>query len=136
MNRARSFTVEHLETRIAPAVLGLPWRDGSHLTLSFAPDGTSIAGDQSDLFQSLDSEFPSPASWQGLIAQAFQAWTAQTNLSVGIVNDNGDPFGVAGLMQADPRFGDIRVGARPFLRTCWQSQRCLTLSSRARLPAT
>ena len=29
------------------------------------------------------------------------------------MTDNGAPFGVAGLMQGDPRFGDIRIGARP-----------------------
>ena len=32
---------------------------------------------------------------------------------MGLVADNGAPFGVAGLMQGDPRFGDIRIGARP-----------------------
>ena len=95
------------------AAIGLPWRDPTHLTLSFAPDGTSIAGDSSDLFQDLDSQFPNAAAWQGDIVRAFQTWAAQTNISVGLVADNGAPFGVAGLMQGDPRFGDIRIGARP-----------------------
>ena len=51
MAQSRLLTVEYLEARIAPANIGLPWRDPTHLTLSFAPDGTSIAGDHSDLFQ-------------------------------------------------------------------------------------
>jgi len=113
MAKSRPLIVEFLEDRIAPANIGLPWRDPTHLTLSFAPDGTPIAGDQSDLFADLDSQFPSTAAWQGAIVQAFQTWAAQTNVSVGVVADSGAPFGVAELMQGDPRFGDIRVGARP-----------------------
>ena len=112
MARSRRLTVETLEARIVRSVLGLPWLDPTHLTLSFAPDGTSIAGDASDLFQTLDSQFPTPASWQDVIVQAFQTWAAQTNVSVGLTTDSGAPFGVAGLMQGDPRFGDIRIGAR------------------------
>ena len=65
------------------------------------------------MFQTLDSQFPTPASWQSVIVQAFQTWAAQTNLSIGLTTDSGAPFGVAGLMQGDSRFGDIRIGARP-----------------------
>jgi Matrixin len=111
--RSQPLNIEYLETRVAPAVLGLPWLDPTHLTLSFAPDGTDIAGNQSVLFQTLDSQFPTPASWQSVIVQAFQTWADQTNVSIGLVGDSGAPFGVAGLMQGDPRFGDIRIGARP-----------------------
>ena len=57
MAKSRPLIVETLEDRIARAAIGLPWRDPTHLTLSFAPDGTSIAGDSSDLFQ--DSRQPS-----------------------------------------------------------------------------
>ncbi|HZW30889.1 MAG TPA: matrixin family metalloprotease [Isosphaeraceae bacterium] len=113
MAKFRPLVVEHLEARTAPAVFSLPWRDPTHLTLSFAPDGTEIAGQPSDLFQTLDSQFPTPASWQSLIVQAFQTWAVNTNVSVGLVSDSGAPFGVAGLTQGDPRFGDIRIGARP-----------------------
>lgn len=95
------------------AAIGLPWRDPTHLTLSFAPDGTAIAGDSSDLFQDLNSQFPDATAWQDVIVSAFQTWAAQTNISIGLVADDGAPFGVAGLMQGDPRFGDIRIGARP-----------------------
>jgi hypothetical protein len=113
MAKSRFLTVESLEPRVVRSVLGLAWTDPTHLSLSFAPDGTPIAGDTSNLFQTLDSQFPTPASWQSLIAQAFQTWAVHTNVSVGLVGDSGAPFGVAGLMQGDPRFGDIRIGARP-----------------------
>jgi hypothetical protein len=37
----------------------------------------------------------------------------QANINIGLVSDSGDPFGVSGASQHDPRFGDIRVGAQP-----------------------
>src|SRR5262249_51008511 len=84
-----------------------------HLTLSFAPEGTAIAGHQSLLFQTLGKKFPNPAAWQREIVRAFQTWAVQANLSVGVTTDSSDRFGIAGRMQADDRFGDIRVGAHP-----------------------
>jgi hypothetical protein len=113
MRKRRPLILEQLEGRALRAAIGLPWRDPMHLTLSFAPDGTSIAGDSSVLFQDLDSQFPTAAAWQDDIVRAFQTWAAQTNISIGLVSDDGAPFGVAGLMQGDQRFGDIRIGARP-----------------------
>ena len=113
MANSRPFVFERLESRIVRAAVGLPWRDPLHLTISFAPDGTAIAGDSSVLFQDLDAQFPSAAAWQDDIVSAFQTWAAQTNISVDMMTDNGAPFGTAGLMQGDPRFGDIRIGARP-----------------------
>ncbi len=113
MAKSRPLIIEYLEGRIVRAAIGLPWRDPLHLTLSFAPDGTSIAGASSTLFQDLDAQFPSTAAWQDEIVRAFQTWAAETNLSVGLVADQGAAFGTAGLMQGDPRFGDIRIGARP-----------------------
>ena len=113
MATSRPLTFEKLESRIVRAAVGLPWRDPLHLTLSFAPDGTSIAGDSSVLFQDFNAQFPSNTAWQDVIVSAFQTWASETNISVGLVTDNGAPFGTAGLMQGDPRFGDIRIGARP-----------------------
>jgi hypothetical protein len=113
MAKSRSLIFEYLESRIVRAAIGLPWRDPLHLTLSFAPDGTSIAANSSSLFQDLDARFPSIVAWQDDIVRAFQTWAAETNISLGLVADNGAPFGTAGLMQGDPRFGDIRIGARP-----------------------
>jgi hypothetical protein len=111
--KSRVLTLEYLEARIVPSMMGLAWQDPTHLTLSFAPDGTEIAGESSVLFQTLNSQFPSTTSWQDVVAQAFQTWATETNVSIGLRTDNGAPFGVAGPMQGDPNFGDIRIGARP-----------------------
>jgi hypothetical protein len=95
-----------------PATFGVPWHDASNLTLSFAPDGTAIAGHTSSLFQAMDAQEPT-AAWQRAVLQAFQTWAVNANINIGLVADSGDPFGVAGQAQHDPRFGDIRVGAQP-----------------------
>jgi hypothetical protein len=112
MISSRLLSVEYLEDRTAPAVFGLPWRDATHLSLSFAPDGTPIAAHQSLLFQTLNRSFPDPSDWQREIIRAFETWAVQANISVGLTTDSGDPFGIAGLMQHDDRFGDIRIGAQ------------------------
>jgi hypothetical protein len=103
--------MESLEGRAVPATFGVPWADPSRLTLSFAPDGTSIAAHTSSLFQTLDAQQPT-VDWQKEILQAFQTWAVQSNLNIGLVSDGGQAFGTAGPAQHDPRFGDIRVGAQ------------------------
>jgi hypothetical protein len=45
------------------------------------------------------------------VLQAFQAWADTANVDFGLVADGGQPFGVDGLAQRDPRFGDVRIGA-------------------------
>jgi hypothetical protein len=104
--------IEPLEERAVPATFGVPWQDANNLTLSFAPDGTSIAGHTSSLFQVMNAQEPT-AVWEQAILQAFQTWAVNANINIGLVSDSGDPFGVAGLSQHDPRFGDIRIGAQP-----------------------
>jgi hypothetical protein len=47
------------------------------------------------------------------LLRAFQTWVANANLNVGVVADGGQDFSVGGALQGDPRFGDIRLGARP-----------------------
>jgi hypothetical protein len=111
MRRPFPLTVECLEDRAVPAIFGTPWPDPLHLTLSFAPDGTNIAGHQSTLFQTLNAQQPT-AAWQGAILRAVQTWVVNANLSVGVVPDGGQPFGTPGPEQGDPRFGDIRIGAQ------------------------
>ena len=106
------FAVESLEDRVVLATFGVPWDDPSHLSLSFAPDGTSIAGHTSTLFQTLNAQEPT-AQWQHEILRAFQTWAVNANVNIALVADNGQPFGVAGKSQHDPRFGDIRIGAQP-----------------------
>ena len=103
--------LELLEDRCIPAAFGIPWTDATHLTLSFAPDGTGIAGHQSTLFQTLDQQLPT-AVWQNIFARALQTWVGYANISVGIVADGGQAFGTPGQMQGDSRFGDIRIGAQ------------------------
>jgi hypothetical protein len=100
-SRLRRLTLEPLEDRFTPAQFGLPWADPSHLTASFAPVGTP-AGDVASAF---------PAAWRSAVLRAIQTWSAVSNVNVGLVADGGQPFGVAGEDQHDPRFGDLRFGA-------------------------
>ncbi len=110
MARKRSLTLEVLEDRLTPVTFGIPWPAAERLTLSFAPDGTQIAGHTSELFQALNAG-AATAVWQREILRAFQTWAVHANINVGVTSDGGQPFGVAGRPYADPRFGDIRVGA-------------------------
>src|SRR4051794_29645648 len=93
--RRRVVALEVLEDRAVPATFGVPWHDPSHLTLSFAPDGTAIAGHTSSLFQNLNAQQPQ-ATWQRDLLRAFQTWASLTNINIGVVADGGQPFGVSG----------------------------------------
>src|SRR4051794_2216252 len=112
VRRSRRLAIEVLEDRSVPATFGVPWSDPSHLTLSFVPDGTAIAGHTSSLSQRLGAVEPSTV-WEGDILRAFQTWAVNANINIGLVADGGQALGVAGASQHDPRFGDIRVGAQP-----------------------
>jgi hypothetical protein len=109
MVRPRTLRLEYLEDRLVPAVYGFPWADPTHLTLSFAPDGTPIAGQASNLFQALNGQLPT-AVWERDVLLAAQTWAVNANLNISVVPDGGQPFGTAGSIQGDPRFGDIRIG--------------------------
>jgi hypothetical protein len=98
-----------LDHRDVPANFGTPFPD-SNLTLSFMPDGTSVAGQTSTLFQTLG---PDTAFWQSEILRAFQTWAEVANVNIGLVADSGLPGGSDGAIQGDSRFGDIRIGAAP-----------------------
>jgi hypothetical protein len=110
MGKSRRLALEQLEDRIGPATFGSAWLDPGHLTLSFAPDGTSVSNNSSNLFQFLDSQALTRA-WQLEILRAFQTWAVNANINLAVTDDSGDPFGTSGNIQGDPRFGDIRVGA-------------------------
>jgi predicted Zn-dependent protease len=112
MARSRKLTLEALEDRTVPATFGVPWPNPAHLTLSFAPDGTMVGNQPSQLFHLLNASAPT-AAWQGTILRAFQDWAATTNLNLSVVPDSGDPLGTVGPIQGDPRFGDIRITAVP-----------------------
>ena len=113
MNRKRRHRLvfENLERRDVPAAITGPWADPTHLTLSFAPDGTPIAGHSSGLFAALDPQ-QDTATWQSEILQAFQTWAVQANINISLVPDSGLAFGTPGPSQHDPRFGDIRIGGQ------------------------
>ncbi len=111
MKGPRRLGHEPLESRVVLATFGVPWHDPSHLSLSFAPDGTSIAGHASALFAALDAQQPTE-EWQRTILIAFQSWAEHANLNFGWREDSGHAFGSAGFTQGDPRFGDIRIGAQ------------------------
>jgi hypothetical protein len=112
MTNTRPLALEKLEDRFTPTTSGVTWPDGSHLTLSFVPDGTVLGNYQSSLFQTLNAVAPT-ATWQREILRAFQTWAANANLNIGVVADGGDPLGTGGAVQGDGRFGDIRIGAAP-----------------------
>jgi hypothetical protein len=108
--------VERLEERATPAVFGYPWPDAGHLTVSFAPDGTPLGQAWTDAsgaaHQAPGSQmagFLAGAAWQQEVLRALATWSAQANVNFAVVGDSGDPFGAAGLVQGDPRFGDVRV---------------------------
>ncbi|MBA4065200.1 MAG: hypothetical protein C0501_16095 [Isosphaera sp.] len=107
-NRTR-LGLESLELRTVPTTFGLPWADPTRLTISFAPDGTPVAGRTSDLFSSLNQD-RSPDEWQRDVLRAFYTWSSRTNFDVAVVPDGGAAFGTPGRLQGDPRFGDVRVG--------------------------
>jgi hypothetical protein len=111
MKGLRRLGHESLESRCVMAAFGVPWHDPGHLSISFAPDGTTIAGHESSLFAALDAQQPTE-EWQRTILTAFQSWAEHSNLNFGWRDDGGQVFGSAGFAQGDPRFGDIRIGAQ------------------------
>lgn len=110
-SKTRQLRGEPLEPRMLLDADGVPWA-APNLTISFAPDGTPIAGYESRLFEALGPLAPAD-QWQSAILQGFTTWTQHVAASASITSDNGEPFGVPGPTQGDPRFGDVRVGAIP-----------------------
>jgi len=94
------------------STLGGQWTYDSRITYSFMPDGTSVGGVPSALFQTLNANYPT-ATWQQQIEEAATLWENVTNVNLVQVPDGGEAVGAAGDQQDDPRFGDIRIGAVP-----------------------
>jgi hypothetical protein len=104
---------EHLESRLLLySTLGDQWTYDSRITYSFMPDGTSVGGTPSVLFQTLNAVAPT-ATWESQIEQGASLWETAANVNLALVPDGGEPFGTNGNQQDDPRFGDIRIGAIP-----------------------
>jgi Matrixin len=112
MRRAQ-LNVQGLERRDVPATFGIPWANGTSVTVSFAPDGTDVDGTPNELSALMARSGLSTAVWQREIFEALQAWVAAADINVGFVGDNGAPLGASGLEQANSRFGDIRIFAVP-----------------------
>ncbi|MCO6454070.1 MAG: matrixin family metalloprotease [Pirellulaceae bacterium] len=108
--RFRRPVMETLEVRLPMDAEGTAWLHVPELTLSFAPDGTELAGRPSVLSSEL-SALADEAQWREVILSAFQAWAEPLGTQVRAIGDQGVAFGVAGPTQGDPRFGDIRIGA-------------------------
>lgn len=101
---------EQLEVR--KLLTNLAWTDSTNLTISFAPDGTNVAGNANELYAELQ-HLGSPQKWQSTVISAFQTWLNELGYTITVVNDSGAGFGIAGSTYNDPRFGDIRVAAVP-----------------------
>ena len=112
-NRATRPRLEGLEDRVLLySDLGDQWAFSSRITYSFMPDGTSVGGVPSALFQTLNANYPT-ATWENQIEQAASLWENATNANLALVSDGGEPVGTPGDQQDDPRFGDIRIGMIP-----------------------
>jgi Matrixin len=108
MNGARpALCVEQLDDRALPTTFGIPWADSSHLSLSFAPDGTATPYGPSTLSAAM------PAGYQREVLRAFQTWAQYANIDIGLTADGGQALGATGAVQADARFGDVRIAAAP-----------------------
>ena len=79
---------------------GLSWADTSQLTLSFAPDGTDIAGEPSVLHQTFDS-IARRAEWTEAVLRAFQVWARPTTANIGVVNERHARVGSVGPRPID-----------------------------------
>jgi hypothetical protein len=105
--------LERLEDRLLLySTLGAQWSYSSRITYSFLPDGTSVGGTPSVLFQTLNARFAT-ANWQSQVEQAAALWEANAGVNLALVSDNGAPVSSSGDQQDDPNFGDIRIGAIP-----------------------
>ncbi len=113
MIRRLRLHLTRLEDRCTPATWGNLWPDAAHLTLSFAPDGTSVGGTPSSLSQLL-GRFGT--GWQLEALRAFQTWAVNANINLSLQADGGQPFGADGAPQGDARFGDVRLAAVPMSR--------------------
>ncbi|MGA7499059.1 MAG: matrixin family metalloprotease [Isosphaeraceae bacterium] len=103
--------LESLEDRLLLySAYGGTWAFGSRITYSFMPDGTSVGGTPSALFQTMNAKFAT-ATWEAAIEKAASVWEAVANINLALVSDNGSPEACNGDQQDDPRFGDIRIGA-------------------------
>src|SRR5688572_26870649 len=99
-NPRRRLSIDALEPRMALDATGSALGTAPYLTLSFAPDGTTVGGASSSLLAKFDALAPR-AVWQDAILRAFQTWAVHTNADIGLVADGGQPLGAPGASQRD-----------------------------------
>ena len=81
--------LESLEERLLLySAYGGTWAYGSRITYSFMPDGTSVGGTPSVLFQTMNAKFPTTtATWETAIEKAAAVWEAVANINLAQVSD-------------------------------------------------
>src|SRR5208337_3710532 len=95
--------LESLEERLLLySAYGGTWAYGTRITYSFMPDGTSVGGTPSALFQTLNAKF-SQATWELQFQNAAAVWQAVANINLSQVSDNGSAEACNGNQQDDPR---------------------------------
>src|SRR5271157_1814716 len=83
--------LENLEDRLLLySTYGGTWVYGSRITYSFMPDGTSVGGTPSVLFQTMNAKFPI-ATWEQAIEKAAAVWQNVANINLCQVSDDGSP---------------------------------------------
>ncbi len=113
--RRRQPELEAMESRVVLyAATGNAWMNPAVVTISFMPDGTSLAGTTSNLFSSFNSNPYLAGRWQTAMLQAAQLWAQQTNINFVVVPDDGAPSGSGNDQEGDPGMGDIRIGGYNF----------------------
>lgn len=89
-----------------------PWPNARSISVSFAPDLVEIGRFRNELSMRMNDHLNSP-NWQIEILRSLQCWSKHCGVQFAVVADSLRAFGVPGLSQSDPRFGDIRIGAFP-----------------------
>ncbi|MCB9357957.1 MAG: matrixin family metalloprotease [Calditrichaeota bacterium] len=82
------------------------------LTYSFLPDGVTIQGTPSRLYQRMNQLFGNEQAWQDLFAEVFGRWSELSGITYVQVPDDGASFsnnspGILGVR------GDVRIGMVP-----------------------
>ena len=116
--KRRTLNLEHLQRRELMAADSVAWDNAGSLRLSFAPDGTTV-GDQVSNLDSVMSHSPAGAAWRDSVVKAFQIWSQYAAINIGVVSDSGSPIGASGPTRGDDRFGEIRIAGLPMSADTW-----------------
>jgi hypothetical protein len=92
---------------------GYRWSNPAHITYSIAPDGVFWDHGPNNLNATFNARFGNGA-WQYQLARALATWESVANINITPTADSPLDLGTPGLMQGDPRFGDIRFGGYVF----------------------